>query len=81
MLMTLLLSPNNRFIDWFGSCVYEPGEYTETKFEEKEDIILRGLKKSHADLDKQKKRMKHLLNLFQQQQNMTAKIAEKVSTG
>ena len=79
--MTLLLSHNNRFIDWFGSCVYEPRKDTEVKFEQKEDMILHGLKKSHADLGKQKKRIKHLINLFQQQQNMTAKIAETLSTG
>ena len=79
--MTFLLSPHDRFIDWFGSCVSEPGKDTEIKFEEKEDMILHGLKKSHDDLGKQKKRIKHLLNLFQQQQDMTAKIAEKLSTG
>ena len=45
----------------------------------KEDVILHELENNRIDLEKQKKRMKVLLNLVVQQQETTAKIVEKLS--
>ena len=45
----------------------------------KEDVILLELENNRIDLEKQKKRMKVLLNLVVQQQETTAKIVEKLS--
>lgn len=45
----------------------------------KEDVILHELENNRIDLEKQKKRMKVLLNLVLQQQETTAKIVEKLS--
>lgn len=45
----------------------------------KEDVILHELENNRIDLEKQKKRMKVLLNLVVQQQETTAKIVQKLS--
>lgn len=45
----------------------------------KEDVILHELENNRIDLEKQKKRIKVLLNLVVQQQETTAKIVEKLS--
>jgi len=67
-----------RFFAWIGTYDYESLKDKQMEMGGKEEIIRRELENNREDLNKQKKRLKVLIDLLEDQMTTTRRIAEKL---